>query len=296
MARKIFYNGYAASVRHADCRLGIPRIPKRSIDLVVSSPPYFIGKSYDESKSLQDYADLLRNVIQKLKPKLSDTASVCWQVGNHISSNGYTPLDFLTHDLMSTAGFKLQNRIIWTFGHGTHATKRFSGRYETVLWYSKNDSYKFNLDDVRIPQKYPGKRHYKGEKKGEFSGNPKGKNPGDVWDIPNVKAQHVEKTEHDCQFPIALADRLIRALSSEGDLVLDPFLGSGTTAVSAIRNKRNCIGYETELRFVELAKCRIKAVADGTIGIRADVPPIQPDTNTSVATKPEHFDYGQVSQ
>lgn len=295
MASKIFHENHWASIRHADCRRGIPQLMERSVNLVVSSPPYFIGKSYDESKSLEDYRLLLKAVVERLKPKLADRASVCWQVGNHVSSSSYIPLDFVTHEIMSSFGFKLQNRIIWTFGHGTHATKRFSGRYETILWYTVSSSYNFNLDDVRIPQKYPGKRHYKGEKKGEFSGNPRGKNPSDVWDLPNVKARHIEKTDHDCQFPVALSDRLIKALSNKGDLVLDPFIGSGTTAVSALMNGRNCIGYDTAEKFVRIAMSRLKQIVAGTINVRNDTPPVSPNTNTSVATKPEHFEYEQAS-
>lgn len=287
--RTISFDGSTASIRNSDCRRGIPHLPDKSVRLVVSSPPYFIGKSYDESRSISDYKSLMGTVIQKLSPKLTDKASVCWQVGNHVSASGYTPLDFLTHDLMSAAGFKLQNRIIWTFGHGTHATKRFSGRYETILWYTKEDRYIFNLDDIRVPQKYPGKRHYKGSKRGQFSGNPKGKNPSDVWDIPNVKAQHIEKTAHDCQFPVALSSRLIKALSNEGDTILDPFLGSGTTAVSALLNKRSVVGYEIESRFANIAINRLKGVIDGSTAVRPDTPPTLPDMNSAVATKPEHF-------
>src|ERR1041384_3300304 len=91
------------------------------------------------------------------------------------------------------------------------------------LRYSKGRRYRFDLNAVRVPQKYPGKKHYKGPKKGKLSGNPKGKNPSDVWEIPNVKSRHVEKTKHPCQFPVALVQRLVRALTLPGSLVVDPF-------------------------------------------------------------------------
>jgi len=119
------------------------------------------------------------------------------------------PLDIQFDPIFRKHGLSLRNRIIWHFGHGLHNKRRFSGRYEVILWYTKSDNYVFNLDDVRIPSKYPGKRHFKGPKTGQLSGNPKGKNPEDVWDIPNVKSNHVEKTEHPCQFPVGLVERLI---------------------------------------------------------------------------------------
>lgn len=156
--------------------------------------------------------------------------SLCWQVGHHVNKGVVTPLDAIAYTIFSKhKDLLLRNRIVWTFAHGVHASRRFSGRHETVLWFTKGTDYTFDLDSVRVPQKYPGKRYYKGPKKGELSGNPLGKNPSDVWDIPNVKANHIEKTEHPCQFPVALAQRLIRALTKPGELIVDPFLGSGTS-------------------------------------------------------------------
>ena len=160
---------------------------------------------------------------------------------------------------------KLRNRIIWYFGHGLHASNRFSGRYETILWFSKTDDYIFNLDNVRVPSKYPGKRHFKGPKKGLPSGNPLGKNPSDIWeivvkdwdreiwDIPNVKSNHPEKTEHPCQFPIELVERCVLALTDENSWVLDPFAGVGSTLIAAVKNNRNAMGIEKEQAYCKIA-------------------------------------------
>lgn len=126
----------------------------------------------------------------------------------------------------------------------------------------------FNLDPIRVPQKYPGKKQYKGPRAGEYSCNPLGKNPGDVWLIPNVKCNHVEKTEHPCQFPVELIERLVLALTDPGDLIVDPYLGTGTTAVAAIRHGRRAAGAEIVPRYVELARDRITREVLGSLRTR----------------------------
>ena len=198
-------------------------------------------------------------------------------------------------ELRREDNFKLRNRIIWTFKHGSHATKRLSGRHETILWYTRGDAYTLDLDAIRVPQRYPGKRHYKGPKKGMWSGNPLGKNPGDVWtvgdlwDIPNVKANHVEKTSHPCQFPTALVRRLIVALCPVGGVVADPYLGSGTTAVAALLDDRNFIGSDILSSYLLISSQRLDALIAGNLRIREDVPSRQPRTGEAVSERPPTF-------
>jgi adenine-specific DNA-methyltransferase len=200
------------------------------------------------------------------------------------------PLDALVYFVSrKSPELVLRNRIIWTFNHGSHSAKRFSGRHETILWFTKGDDYTFNLDAVRVPQRYPGKRHYQGPNKGKWSGNPLGKNPGDVWDIPNVKARHPEKTDHPCQFPCALVRRLILALSNKGDVVLDPFAGSGTTCVTSLLEQRNFVGSEKSSKYVAIARQRIDQVVRGHPKIRLDLPVRLPRGNEAVAIAPPHF-------
>jgi hypothetical protein len=176
-----------------------------SVDLIVSSPPYCMGKAYETSIDTADFMNMHERLAPLLVRALKNGGSLCWQVGHHVHNGVVTPLDALVYAIFSKQEkLLLRNRIIWTFAHGVHASRRFSGRHETVLWFTKGNDYAFNLDAVRVPQKYPGKRHYKGPKKGQLSGNPLGKNPSDVWEIPNVKANHIEKTDHPCQFPVAL--------------------------------------------------------------------------------------------
>jgi len=142
------------------------------------------------------------------------------------------------------------------------------------MWFTKSDKYIFNLDKVRVPQKYPGKLSYKGPNKGKYSGNINGKNPSDVWIIPNVKSNHREKTIHPCQFPIELAERLILALSNKNDLVVDPYVGVGTTLCAALKNKRRTAGSEIKKKYVNIAKKRIKLLKKGKLPFRPTYSPI----------------------
>ncbi len=136
------------------------------------------------------------------------------------------------------------------------------------MWFTRTNDYTFNLDAVRVPPKYPNKKHFKGPKAGQLSCNPLGKNPTDVWDIPNVKANHVEKTEHPCQFPVELVERLVLSLTNEEDWVLDPFMGVGSAQIAALIHGRRTIGADIEPRYVRIAESRIRAAEAGTLRIR----------------------------
>lgn len=278
-------------------------IPSKTVRLVVTSPPYNIGKPYEERKEFQEYLEWQSEVIKECSRVLVDGGSLCWQVGNYVEKSEVFPLDIFFYGIIKRfAEFKLRNRIIWFFEHGLHATKRFSGRYETILWFTKGDEYVFNLDDVRVPQKYPGKRYYKGPKRGQPSSNPLGKNPGDiwrileedwerlVWDIPNVKANHPEKTIHPAQFPIELVERLVLALSNEGDIVLDPFMGVGTTVVAALLHNRRGIGVDKEKVYVDIALQRVQQAIQGTLKRRPlGKPKHQPTGHEKVALIPPEW-------
>ena len=189
-------------------------------------------------------------------------------------------MDIILYGLFKNHGLKLRNRIVWSFGHGLHCQKRFSGRHETILWFTKSDDYIFNLDPIRIPSKYPEKKHFKGPKRGELSSNPLGKNPSDIWDIPNVKANHVEKTLHPCQFPVALIERLVLALTEPGQNVIDPYLGVGSSAIAALKHDRNAYGCDLVQEYVDIALERIDQLEEGTLRTRPMNKPVyDPSTN-----------------
>ncbi|PKO20647.1 MAG: site-specific DNA-methyltransferase [Chloroflexi bacterium HGW-Chloroflexi-1] len=243
-------------------------MPAGFVKLVVTSPPYNLGKPYESRLDLDEYLAQQRQVIAECVRVLNDRGSICWQVGNYVDNGEIIPLDIVLYPIFASFGLHLRNRIVWHFGHGLHASKRFSGRYEVVLWFTKTNEYVFNLDAVRIPQKYPQKRYFKGPKKGELSSNPLGKNPSDVWEIPNVKANHIEKTVHPCQFPVELIERLVLAMTGEHDWVLDPFMGVGTTAIAALMHNRRAIGAEIMAEYVQIAHERIYQADQGTLRIR----------------------------
>jgi len=281
----------------------LDNIPDNSINLIVSSPPYNLGKSYETRQSVQAYLTNQAKIISGLVRVLSPSGSLCWQVGNFVDNGEIFPLDILYYPIFKDLGLKLRNRIVWRFGHGLHASQRFSGRYETILWFSKTDDYYFNLDDVRVPAKYPGKRHYKGPKKGQISGNPLGVNPTDTWelnilqdwetkwwDIPNVKSNHPEKTNHPCSFPIELVQRLVLALTKKDDWVFDPFAGVGSALIAALMHERRAIGAEKEAEYVREAKDRINQLFTGTLPIRPmGMPVYEPTGKESVSRIPDEW-------
>ena len=271
-----------------DAKKFLTSLPEKPIfDLVVTSPPYNLDKEYEEKKALEEYLVWQRDIVTEISKRTTENGSICWQVGNYVENGHIVPLDIEMHSIFRELGYKLRNRIIWQFGHGLHTKKRFSGRYEVVMWYTKSDDYTFNLDDVRIPSKYPGKRHFKGPNRGKLSGNPLGKNPEDVWSIPNVKSNHVEKTAHPCQFPVGLIERLVLALSKKGDLVFDPFSGVGTTGVASIIHGRRFWGCEIVEKYVDIAEKRLSEASKGTAKYRSHDQPIYDHKQSKLSQVPE---------
>ena len=289
-----------------DAKVFMDSLPEKSVKLIITSPPYNIGKEYETKTSIEAYLDKMKPLLASMVRVLRDDGSICWQVGNYVNDGEVFPLDIYYYTLFKELGLKLRNRIIWHFGHGLHCKNRFSGRYETILWFSKTDNYTFNLDDVRIPSKYPGKRYYKGDKKGQISGNKLGKNPEDVWEltvkrleddwdsliweIPNVKSNHPEKENHPCQFPIELVERCVLALTDENDIVYDPFAGVGSTLLGALKNNRRAYGTELEAPYIEIGLNRIERLRNDELKTRPIYQEVyKPTGKESVAQIPEEW-------
>ncbi len=243
-------------------------LPSQSIHLIVTSPPYNIGKTYEARSSLDEYVTAQIPVIDECIRLLHPRGSLCWQVGNHVQKGEILPLDIVLYPIFQNRGLKLRNRVIWHFEHGLHCSKRLSGRYETILWFTKGDDYLFNLDNIRVPSKYPGKKYFKGPKVGQLSCNPLGKNPSDVWIFPNVKNNHIEKTIHPCQFPVELVERLVLALTDPGQKVLDPYMGVGTSVIAAVKHSRIGYGCDTVPEYVDIAERRLRELRAGVLRTR----------------------------
>ena len=240
-----------------DCLQYLKSIPSDSVHLVLSSPPYNIGRGKETRKNLDDYMKSQSDVLRECFRVLNSTGSLFWQVGSYTRSGSHYPLDILYFPLLENLGMIPRNRIIWPRAHGVHARKRFSCRHESILWFTKTDDYKFFLDPIRIPQLYPNKKAWKGPKKGKITSNPLGKNPGDVWLFENVKHNHEEQTIHPAQFPELLVERIVLATTEPKDIVLDPYMGVGTTALVVKRLGRHFLGVEVEREYWDVARRRL---------------------------------------
>lgn len=234
-----------------------------SVDLMVTSPPYNIdisygnkwengklisskGRKYKDNLEEDEYRRMLGKVIEETKRVLKKDGQIWFNIKNRYDKGNMIP-PFWIMDYFQD--MYLKNIIIWNFDWGGSTSKRFCSRYEYVFFFSKHkDKYTFNLEDVKIPALNYRPDRYKSQLK----------NPSDVWKISLVSGNSPERTEHPAQYPEELIDRIIKTGTNPDDLVLDPFMGSGTTAVTALKNDRKFVGYETEKEFIEIANRRIK--------------------------------------
>lgn len=264
-----------AVLYHGRCEDLMKNMPDGLVQLAITSPPYNIGKSYETRSTLEAYIEQQRQVIAEVTRTVRDGGSICWQVGNHVYKGEVFPLDAELYPVFKSLKLHMRNRIVWHYEHGLHASRRFSGRYEVICWYTKGDvDHYFDFDELRIPQKYPNKRYFRGPRIGELSGNPNGKNPGDVWIIPNVKWNHVEKTIHPCQFPIELVERLVLSMTRPGDTVFDPYGGVGSSVVAAVINGRKGVMAEVIDEYIEIAQKRLDAAERGELRTRPRSRPV----------------------
>lgn len=245
-----------------DCRELLSQTDSETVDLVVSSPPYNIGKEYEARRALGHYLDDQRAVLTECVRVLKPGGSIFWQVGSFTDKGALIPLDIKFFPILESLGLTPRNRIVWVRQHGLHASKKFSGRHETILWFTKGDDYHFDLDAVRVPQKWQNKKSHRGDNKGELSCNPEGKNPGDVWVFQNVKHNHEEQTIHPAQFPEGLIARIVLAASPPEGVVLDPYMGTGTTAVVARDHGRAFLGAELDSTYLKVAERRLSGLPD----------------------------------
>jgi len=253
-------------------------LPDDSAQLFLTSVPYNVGKRYGESQSADSmrhvcYFGWMTMVVSEMARITKPGGVVFLQCGSTRDEidNSMVPIDIMLFDVMRKAGLTYQNRVSWIIPHGLTPKRRLSERHESALIFSKGPPSVFNPDPARTPQKQPSKRAFKGPNKGKLSGHPLGAWPSDVWQIGNVGANHPEKTGHPAQFPEELAMRAIQIYTNPGDLVVDPFSGSGTSHVVARRTGRLFTGadlFYEDMRAERLANvgidniCRLPGVSE----------------------------------
>ena len=252
------HRGENWAIYTGDCLKFLAMLPEGSLPLTVTSPPYNIGKAYELVRNTNEYIDWCTEWISLVhRATMSDGAF--WLNLGYLSLPGRAKALPIPYLLWDRVPFFLIQEIIWNYGAGVAARQSFSPRNEKFLWYVKNPKdYTFNLDDIRDPDvKYPNQR-----KHGKLKCNPLGKNPTDVWQIPKVTSGRdrasKERTLHPSQFPTAVVDRIVRACSNPNEVILDPFMGSGSLAEAAIRAGRQAIGFEINPNYVNLATQRLQ--------------------------------------
>lgn len=241
-----------------DCINCLSKINDSIIDLTVTSPPYNIGKEYEEIMPLDNYIKWTERWVDLVYSITKPTGAFIFNLGYlKVPGKGKNvPIPYL---LWNKTRFYLLQEIVWNYGAGVACKKMLSPRNEKLLWYVKDsDNYTFNLDDIRDPDvKYPTQK-----KNGKLRCNTIGKNPSDVWQIAKVTSGEnrasKERTEHPAQFPTDLIERIIKGFSNPGDIVLDPFMGSGTVAEVALKNNRKVIGFEIEEKYCDITINRVK--------------------------------------
>lgn len=256
-----FYESENVLIYHVDSTVALDRLPKGVFDLIVTSPPYNIGKSYEKVVSTETYLGWCRSWL-RLLPRVLSSRGAFWLNVGYLSDERARclPIAYLLWDAVLPSMY-LQQEVVWNYGAGVACKNYLSPRNEKFLWYVHDrDDYVFNLDAIRDPDvKYPNQK-----RNGKLRCNPLGKNPSDVWSIPKVTSgEHrasLERTEHPAQFPEALVERIVLGCSHAGELVLDPFGGSGTVAAVALKTKRKAVIFEIKRDYCVIARERIVAL------------------------------------
>lgn len=255
---KPYFQSCNCLIYNLDCLEAMTILPDQSINLTVTSPPYNIGKEYENLLPLDDYINWCKKWITEVY-RLTLYDGAFWLNLGYLSIKNRAKAIPISYLLWDKIPFYLIQEIVWNYGAGVAGSKFFSPRNEKFLWYVKNpEAYTFNLDDIRDPNvKYPNQK-----KNGKIKVNPLGKNPTDVWEFPKVTSgqnrSSKERTPHPAQFPSAVIQRIITASSHENEIVLDPFLGSGTTAMVALDLNRLVIGFEVRQDYCDIAANRIE--------------------------------------
>jgi len=227
-----------------DCLKVIPHIPNGSIDLIVTDPPYSLGYEFANDKlSYEKQKEFMDCYCKEFYRVLKPNGTVVIFMSQEMSHYLYFVLKQLT--------FVWQNEIVWNRDGGQMPTKKLGVCHEMIMIWTKGEQHKtFNLDDIRVQSKYA---------ETDKRLNPKGKNPGDVWYVPALFGKKIEritengKAIHPTQKPKEIIYPLVSAYSVLNDIVLDPFIGLGTTAIVCKNLGRKYIGIEKDKKYVDVA-------------------------------------------
>jgi site-specific DNA-methyltransferase (adenine-specific) len=253
-----------------DCIEKLKSVQDDSIDLIIADPPYNVGKDYGNGSDRQEFDEY----ISFTKAWLNECHRVLKSSGTIYVFVGFRYISYLFQMLERDLKMNFVNWISWHYTQGVGKTKGFSPRHDDILMFTKSSNYKFNLDDIRIPQKYYRKIN-----------NMRGANPGDVWEISHIHYCQKNRQEHPTQKPEALIERMVLASSDENDTVLDPFAGSGTTLRVCQQLNRNVIGIELNSSYVEQIHVRLKQRFEGFDSIDERMLRVPNDLNDVIVRK-----------
>jgi len=250
-----------------DCLDVFSQMKSESVNIGITSPPYNLDKDYgkyDDDRSMDEWEALIGSVAEQMHRILKPNGSFFLNVSPipEKKTKEIIPLDAIAYFIFKKKGFYLRNSIIWHFNNMQNCTNRLSGRWESVLWFVKDiNNYVFNLEDIRIPYITKNDKRLVGGT---------GRNPTDTWNydkpdsdfwyfdrVNNMTKTKLGLTEHPCIYPTPMIERIIRMSSNPGDIVLDPFLGSGTTSVAARKLDRVSLGIEYDKKYLPIIQKRI---------------------------------------
>ena len=231
-----------------DALLEKQKIKNNSVDLIITDPPYNLGKDYGNNIDLKEFEEYLefsekwiKECIRVLKPH-----------GTIYIFMGVRFISYIYEILERKHNLHFNSWITWFYTQGIGKTKGFSPRHDDILMFTKSKKFTFNLDDIRVPQKYYREKN-----------NMRGANPGNVWEFSHVHYCQENRQNHPTQKPEGIIERMILASTNEGDTVLDPFSGSGTTLRVCQQLNRNGIGIEINPEYIEMTKHRLNQIFDG---------------------------------
>lgn len=231
------------TILEGDALAEIKKIPNGSVDLIIADPPYNLGKQYGNNFDRKEFDTFMAQT----REWLSEASRTLKPTGTIYVFMGFRLISYLFDVLDRHLALHFNSWICWHYTQGMGRMKGFSPRHDDILMFTKSENYKFNLDDVRVPQKY-----YRGRN------NMRGANPGDVWEFSHVHYCNENRQDHPTQKPEGLIERLVLASSDQGDLVLDPFAGSGTTLRVCQQINRRCIGIELNPGYVTMVLDRLQ--------------------------------------